>query len=282
MKHVFCKVGLATVAIVAVTWFTHGFKSETIEPRKMPTTSVRRASPSASAAGDFISRFHAAASENDCIRRDAGLRAIAGRWIGANPEEALDFVRRLPGGATKDTFLRQLLVAWTERDAAAAMAWADRLPATAERRAAFTTVSTALATSDPRSALELAIRHGADEDETGGLLENLAMQWAERETSAALEWVGTQPNGEWRDRLIGRVAFILSKSDPCRAACHVAERMEPGPMQDEAAISVLHQWAMIDSESAARWVEGFTAGTLRERALGELAGWKIRNGNQDD
>jgi hypothetical protein len=282
MKHVFCKVGLATPAIVAVAWFTHGLKSETIEPRKMPTTSVRRASPHASVVGDFISSFHAAASENDYIRRDAGLWAIARRWIEANPEDALDFARQMPEGETRNTFLRQLLVTWAERDAAAAMAWAERLPATAERRAAFTTVSTALATSDPRSALELAIQHGADEDETGGLLENLAMQWAEREISAAMEWVSTQSSSHWHDRLIARVAFILSKSDPCRAACHVAEGMEPGPMQDEAAISVLHQWAMIDSESAARWVEGFTAGALRERALGELDCWRIRNENQAD
>ena len=222
------------------------------------------------AASDFSTRFHKTASEKDSIKRDAELLIIAGNWINANPEEALEFAHRMPSGEIRDTFLRQLLVAWAERDAAAAMAWTERLAETSERKADLATISTALATSDPRSALELAIQHGADEDETGGLLENLTMQWAERETSTALKWVSTQPNGEWHDRLIARVAFVLSKSDPRSAALHVTEEMEPGPIQDEAVISILHQWTMIDSESAARWVEGFTAGALRDRALGEL------------
>ncbi|MEO7100631.1 MAG: hypothetical protein ABI162_14820 [Luteolibacter sp.] len=238
------------------------------QARPVATVSRERTRPADSQ--NFRGRFQEAAGENDSIGRDAELLAVAGSWIGANPKEALDFARQMSAGEIRNTFLRQLLVAWAERDAAAAMAWTEGLADTTERRADLATISTALAISDPRSALELAIQHGADEEETGGLLENLAMQWAERETSTALKWVGTQPNGEWHDRLIARVAFVLAKSDPRSAAFHVTEEMEAGPMQDEAVISILHQWTMIDSESAARWVESFAAGALRDRALGEL------------
>jgi hypothetical protein len=246
------------------------YQNQIPAPREITVATVHQELINTTYPQDFRNRFQEAASINNCIHRDAELLAIARRWIEADPEKALSFARQISGTEVKTTFLRQLLVSWAERDAAAAMAWTIQLSETTERMAAMATISTTLAASDPRSALELAIQHGADQEDAGGLLENLAMQWAERETSTALKWVGTQPNSEWHDRLIARVAFVLAKSDPRSAAFHVAEEMEPGPMQDEAAISILHQWAMIDSESAAQWVGSFTAGPLRERALGEL------------
>jgi hypothetical protein len=65
-------------------------------------------------------------------------------------------------------------------------------------------------------------------------------------------WNGcvSNPPAKWNDRLMARVAFVLAKSDPFNAACHVAEEMEPGPMQNEAIISVLHQWTLSDFTAA--------------------------------
>jgi len=223
-------------------------------------------------AQDISTAFSGIAGETDCVRRDARLLALAGRWIDASPEDALDFAFGLPPGEVRDTFLRQLCVGWARKDAEEALAWSDRLDHAADRRRVRETICNAVAESDPRLAVGLALRHGSDGDGSDGLLENLSMQWANHEPTAALDWVRAQPGGEWHDRLMARVAFILSKSDPHAAACRVAEEMEPGPAQTEAIISVLHQWASLDPTAASEWVEGFPAGQLRERALGELAG----------
>lgn len=221
---------------------------------------------------DIRTAFSEIAAETDSVLRDARLLALAGRWIGARPEDALGFAFNLKSGEVRDTFLRQLCVAWAWKDAEEALAWSERLDDAADRRRIRSTVCTAVAESDPRLALGLALQHGSDGDDGEFLLDNLSAQWADREPAAALDWVRTQPGGEWRDRLMARVAFVLSKSDPHAAACRVAEDMEPGTMQDEAVISVLHQWAMLDAESAARWVEtGIPDGQLRERALAELS-----------
>ena len=241
-------------------------------PRETPLSCPRRARPQALKPHDFGEKFRRLAGEKDSIRRDAGLREISAFWIAAHPAEALDFASRLPPGEVKDSFLRQLLLSWAEHDAAAALAWTDRLDEGRERRHARSVIAFALAENDPLGALELALLHGADEDGSGGLLENLAMQWAARDPGATLAWVRDQPGGKWHDCLMARVAFILSKSDPHAAACHVAEEMEPGPVQTEAILSVLHQWVLVDPPGAAGWIEGFPSGNLRERALGELAG----------
>jgi len=221
---------------------------------------------------DIRTAFSEIADEMNHVRRDARLLALAGHWIDASPGDALGFAIGLPSGEIRDIFLRQLCVGWARKDPEEALAWSDRLDNRTDRRRVRETICIAVAESDPRLALGLALQHGSDGEGSDGLLENLSAQWADREPAAVLDWVTSQPGGEWHDRLMARLAFVLSKSDPHAAACRVAEEMEPGPAQTEAILSVLFQWKSIDAQAAAAWVQGFPAGQLRERALEELAG----------
>jgi hypothetical protein len=120
----------------------------------------------------------------------------------------------------------------------------------------------------------LALVHGADADDDGGLLESLTLQWCEKESEAALDWALTQPAGEWQNRLVARASFVLSKLDPVRAA-HLVSGLEPGILQDEAAMAVLHQWALKDASAALEWAEAFSEPAFRERALAEIS--NLRN-----
>ena len=132
----------------------------------------------------------------------------------------------------------------------------------------------ALAETDPREALVLAIETGLI-DEAKGLLENLTAQWAAQEPAEALAWAKQENDIAYRDRLLARVAFATASDDPEEAACIVADDMTPGPRQAEAALSVLHQWSLRDAGAATAWVATFQAGALRERAMQEIEG--IRN-----
>jgi hypothetical protein len=207
---------------------------------------------------------------------DAGSRATGSNKrserhaTDANPARALAHAFTLERGSERESCIRDQLTAWAARDAEAALGWVSTLEDPAARRSARATVCTALAESDPRQAVVLALAHGADDDDDGGLLECLTMQWCERETAAVVEWAQTQPPGEWRDRLLGRVSFVLSKSHPAAAAALVSG-LEPGNVQDEAAMAVLHQWALQDSAAARQWADGFAETTLRERALAEIS-----------
>lgn len=266
--------GVAAIPVIlTVVWFTHGHRTETSEPSETRTPSSNRAASHASPGGDLPGSFHTIAGDQDTIHRDADLAALARRWVGKDPREALDFARRLPPGEVRETFLRQLSVTWAGKDIKAALAWSDQLENESERRHVRSLMCIAFSETGGNSgqALELAIEHGADEG-GDGLLENLTMQWATRETPAALEWARRQPAGEWSDRLMARVVFILAKSDPFHAACQVAEEMEPGPMQNEAMLSVLHQWAKSDLAAASDWAGNLPTGVLRDRAMNELAG----------
>jgi len=76
--------------------------------------------------------------------------------------------------------------------------------------------------------------------------------------------------GDERDRLFSRVAFTRSKENPADAAKLVVEWISPGEVQNEAAISVLHQWALREPNAALAWAQLFPEESLRNRALKEV------------
>ena len=117
--------------------------------------------------------------------------------------------------------------------------------------------------------MEIAQRHGL-EAASGGVVENLVQQWAGQDFVAA--WINEQPAGEQRDQMVARLAYVQSQTEPAAAADLVAGQIPTGPIQNEATISVLHQWATRDMASATVWVNRFPPGALRDRAEAELQG----------
>jgi hypothetical protein len=163
------------------------------------------------------------------------------------------------------------LLQWAGGDLDAAIAWADGLADAAQRREALEALCLKIAERDPRAALDMVERFGLD-DQPGVIVENLVAQWAEVDASAALDWITQRPAGDAQERLISRVAFALAGSDPHEAARLIGEQMGPGPLQTEAAASLVQRWWAVDPAAAADWVEGLAEGPLRDRALQELAG----------
>lgn len=169
----------------------------------------------------------------------------------------------------RQMLVRELLCAWAVRDPDAALEWVSCLKDLSLLRSSRSTVCLALAEKDPRRAISLALAYGAEDDDSA-LLESLTMQWCEIEPETVLDWARTQPPGEWRERMLARVSFVLSKSEPEKAAELVCGLI-PGSLQDEAVMTVLHQWALKDAAAALRWANEFPDPVLRERAIAEIS-----------
>lgn len=156
-------------------------------------------------------------------------------WARRNPQQARDWLVDAPEGVKRDTVSEMVCLAIAETNAAAAVA--------------------------------LAEVYGAG---CTNLVENLIAQWADHDVEAAYTWAVAKPAGEQRNGLLGRIAFVESKSDPKDAATLVAQQIPPGPIQDEAAISVLYEWAQKDPKAAMNWAQSFSPGTLHDRAVNEV------------
>ena len=128
-----------------------------------------------------------------------------------------------------------------------------------------------LSQTDPRAALLAAANHDLGPSATY-LRGNFLQLWAQRDFTSALAYADELQPGVEREEMLGRLALLLAESLPADAADIVARDMAPGPVRDEAAISVLHRWARLDPAAAKAWASAFPFGPLRERALHEVAG----------
>lgn len=167
--------------------------------------------------------------------------------------------------------LRSRLEALARTDPSAALSWAGSV-SHAQHRACFEEiVLQSVADSDPSKAVGLLSECGDEALRESPLLEQLVARWAMDDPRTALAWVRERQPGEARERLVGRCAFTMAATHPDDAARLVVEEMGTGPRQDEAAIAVLHQWALRYPASARAWVDHFPPSDLRTRAEDELA-----------
>ena len=152
----------------------------------------------------------------------------------------------------------------------AAAAWCTHLDPGEERGRWLARVSGKLAESDPAAAMTMLEeqRLAADLTAIGPVLHH----WARRDMEGAVEWISRQSNSELCDAAWSRIALSLAESHPEAAATLAATNISGESEQEEAVISVLHQWILRDRKGAEAWVALFPEGPLRERAVEEFKG----------
>ena len=161
---------------------------------------------------------------------------------------------------------------WARNFPAEALAWLKNAPDGKQRLTIAEIACSYLAQTNPAAAVTLAEKCLGEGTNSVAqyLLDNMTQQWASQDMQAATTWALAKPDGEQRDRLLQRVAVAQSSANPAEAARLIFEQMSPGSFQNEAAISVLYQWAQQDAAAALAWAESFAAGDLRDRAIKEV------------
>lgn len=239
-----------------------------------------------SQAGATVERRDSIAPEDDAIERDlADLRALTAQGeavdfqalqealqslVSKNPKAAADFAISLTESSIREIALHRVAQAWAARNPSAAAQWANAIRNQEERGALLNGIFCEVAQGDPAKAIQMA--------ETYDMLSflpamsgNLVQQWAARDYVAALRWTEAQTSGAARDQMFLGLAMARFESSPEEAASMVSEKIPPGSVQEEAAITIVSRWAAKDPEAAKEWASSFAAGDFRERALNEIA-----------
>ncbi|WP_353566862.1 hypothetical protein [Haloferula sargassicola] len=195
-----------------------------------------------------------------------GRPAVSVREVPSFSDRAKE-VDGVPPGTERENALRELAQQWTGAEPEDAERWAAGLQDPAERQSALEHVCLKLSDRDSREAVAVAGRH-----ELGGALtEALAARWAAADFPAAAAWVQTLPQDETREGLLARVAISQAAVDPAEAATLIAEDLQPGGVQEEAAMAVLHQWLGQDAPAARAWVDQFPESEFKTRAEEEVS-----------
>jgi hypothetical protein len=192
------------------------------------------------------------------------------QWIGRDPRAAARYAESLSPEQVREDALRLLATKWAASDSRSATAWADNLKNTDERSTALAAVFGQIAESNPAEAVQSAAKFLTDDQ--GTVVANLAQQWAAVDLPSALAWALSRPQNLEHEQVLERMTFVLAKKDPSAAANLAATQIPPGPIQVEALIMVLHQWAARDFDAALAWVSTSPSGLQLDRAIDELAG----------
>ena len=236
-------------------------------PRSSVTFEDRRAAKAASVA-KLLEQLKECRDAGENFDREAFSKWME-RLLDLDEGMAASFVDSLPAGHVRGEALRRFSQALASRDPGRAELWASSLTDEAERKAALGDVCSRMALTDAGQAVSSFERHELD-GASGVFLENLVQQWAGQNYSAAAAWTLARPAGERRDQMCGRLAIVLSATEPADAARLVLQEIPEGSIQTEAVVSVLYQWGKQDMDGASAWVALFPPGSLRERAENEL------------
>ncbi len=183
-------------------------------------------------------------------------------------EERSAEIAATPRTTEREDAIRELAHEWAADAPVAAEQWAATFDDPDDWERAMTHVCLEVAARNPREAIEIAQRHTLNE----GTIESIVELWANTDIEKAADWVSELPDGKLRESTLSRLALVVAETSPSEAAEIVSTSLAAGPVQDEAAIAVLHQWLRHDPEAARQWVEIFPDGKLKVRARAEILG----------
>ena len=214
-----------------------------------------------------------------------------------NPALAADFVRRSP--PPLDWQMGSALASmWGEKDTHKAVEWARNLPRGPVRTQALMSLCADWGSVDPQAAAEFVMNAEetdfpiASLDPVAGnelevssrirnqILEIIGHRWADKDREAAIGWTESVPTGTARDSFLAGIGSAVAAVDAARAADLVAS-MNPGWKQEDAALTVLLEWGRDNLVDAGDWLNLFSPGEFRERALLNLVGNALHQSSAD-
>lgn len=222
------------------------------------------------AAEDATASEHWLLSLEDTALRDILRPILILQLASHDPAAAVEMAREnLSAGRSREDTLARVFLAWTEQDPAAGLTAASALENPAERDQAIAGVCARISQDNPSTAIRTLVSQGVAES-APDLLQQMAARWLAVDESEASEWINLQPEGEIRDLLVKQMAIARSQSDPAGASQLLATRIPPGPVHDEAALSILRHWAIRDPRAASNWLATFPEGAFHQQATSEL------------
>jgi hypothetical protein len=183
-------------------------------------------------------------------------------------------IASMPQDTEREDALQHLAREWARTSPTAAERWAAGLEDPAERERALTHLCLEVASQDPREAIRIARSHRLHP----ATIDSVASRWASTDFPTAFSWTGELPEGELRDRLLMCLIQTRAADAPAEAAVLLSASPLSDQAQEEAAMTIVHQWILKDPEAARQWVELFPEGPTKERAAAAVQGMTAYRG----
>jgi len=140
----------------------------------------------------------------------ATRQAVADGWAGRDPQGAMQHFLGLPGSVGRNELLVYAAAGWAKRAATAALAWARALPSGEDQLRVATSVSFAVARTEPERADEL-LAMLPEGREQRLLIGAIGQTWIARNPTAAWAWARKFPPGPARYSAINGIETGLGR-----------------------------------------------------------------------
>lgn len=196
------------------------------------------------------------------------LRALA-QWAAFDPEAATKFAADLPpdrGPVTRSLGLSAR--AWGLKNPAAALAWAQGLPTTDQRRdVIIQSVWQGWTEQNPAQAANAL----GQQVYSGGqiytdLAGTVAKAWAGVDPNASAQWAVTLPPGAARRNALYQVAMTWTQTDPAGAS-RWAGNLPASAVRPEIWREIVGSWADSDLDAAGSWLGALPLGRDHDEAV---------------
>ena len=180
--------------------------------------------------------------------KNALLTNIAGEWAAFDPKAALLWGNKLCDGPEKDLVIANIAESWADNDPTAAGCFALTLSGEL-KQSAIAGVISRWATQNPETALNWALKNGADFRPISDAL-NL---WASVDASSAGKWVEKLPPDFNRDAAIQSYVEAVITWDPADAL-RFARKLTNESARSQHVEKCLQRWMELDRSSAEKWL----------------------------
>ncbi len=196
------------------------------------------------------------------------LRALA-QWAAFDPEAATKFAADQPadrGPVTRSLGLASR--AWGQKDAQAALAWAQALPATDQRRDLI--IQSVWQGWTEQNPAQAATALGPQLYNGGRLYTDLAgtvaRAWAGVDPNASAQWAVSLPLGAARRNALYQVAATWTQTDPAGAS-RWAGNLPASNSRLEIWSEIVGNWADTDLDAAGAWLGALPQGRDHDEAV---------------
>jgi hypothetical protein len=165
------------------------------------------------ATDDPAGAFAWASMQSDPERRGAALTAVCYGLAENEPERALGFAREFQLDRRGGELIADIVQQWAVRDLPAAISWAAIQSPGAEREQILTRIALVQSRSNPTEAARLVVAQITSEAPRNEAAMMVLHQWAKRDLSGAIAWVGRFSDGPMRERALDELAGISASPD---------------------------------------------------------------------
>ncbi len=199
-------------------------------------------------------------------RTDA-LLIVTDSLMEADPAAAARWASSLADADGRARIEERIASQWAQRDPEAAIAWLGRIADPEVKSRALASAVEALAYTDPKRGLELALAEGAaDPQRLHTVIGSLVKQWSASNLEEAIAQADQLKSVELQTSFVSHLLENVSNEDP-REAAEILARFGNVPLHLDTVGNVVMNWARQDPASTAEWARGFADPELREVAV---------------